>query len=808
MNPYATPISAPCFPDEYASPRQKEKDSYGLQAAQAMYYSQNRYGYRIFNKDEKIDALFELAQGRNSTDNIRRMFGFHDDSKATPDDNGSLAYIDIQTINLATTYVNRTVAKLQRNKYDINLSAVDPLSVDEAKEMSAKIQTYYLLKDWMQTMNVDPQQFFPDLNLMDFPDNPDELMYQLSTNSKIQKVIDGEKTIKLINNVINDTDQVLRECDWDTVVAGRAHAHCYLDENKIPRIQRINPKFWGGSYVENEDYSKAEYQFFVEFITKNQFKKEAEDKMSKEDIDKVLNSFTYANAVTSVGTLPEYYQHYDGLEYIPVMRFYFLSNDARAYAKWTNKYGNPMIDERQADWKPNTEEASTKREVIRTNVTSVYGGTWVVDSDIVYNYGRKEIPRTTLVNTRLPIITFAPNMKNGRVVSLLAQMVEPLTMFNVAWNKVKDILAKGRMNVWELNLNAFENIALGAGGNNWTPQQAMDFLFQTNIAVTRNNINQYGQSNGQALREMASGLQLADYFGTMAQCVRILDQLSATTVAEQAELPNRIAVGAMKANMAAGNEGIEYLVNGHKQIYHQASHMLLLLAQEAKRDKVAIQGMIPALGVFTTEYFEVPDSLPYCEYGLMMEIEPTEDEWIMFYGEVSMAVQEGRLNSSDSAFIRQVRNLKQARFIMANRERVNERKAAEMKQQDQQFQLQAGEQANQAKLQLEMQILQTKQENEKELMAIQARIDDAMMTKQAMLDGEIQKVSEAVKQQIAKQQGIDSVIKEAMRSRAENYKSDSKLRGDIMKAEKQADTAMKTALISSQDKKKKEKATK
>ena len=65
----------------------------------------------------------------------------------------------------------------------------------------------------------------------------------------------------------------------------------------------------------------------------------------------------------------------------------------------------------------------------------------------------------------------------------------------------------------------------------------------------------------------------------MAQCVNMLDKLSASTVAEAAVMPDRLAVGAMKANIAAGNEGIEYLVNGHRQIYHQVTHMLLLLTQ-------------------------------------------------------------------------------------------------------------------------------------------------------------------------------------------------------------------------------------
>jgi len=281
---------------------------------------------------------------------------------------------------------------------------------------------------------------------------------------------------------------------------------------------------------------------FVEFITKNQFKKESEGKLTQTEIEQVLSTAVYSNSITTMGTLPEHYENYDGLDYIPVMRFYFLSNDSRSYVKWTNNYGGRMIDERGADYQQ-SETATTKREVIRTDVTSVYGGSWVVDTDVVYDYGRKDIPRTRLVNTRLPIITFAPNMKAGRVTSLLMQMKEPLIMFNVAWNKVKDILAKGRMNVWELNLTAFENVALGAGGNNWSSQQAVDFLFQTNIAVTRQQTNQYGQTNGQAVREMASGLQLGDYFNTMSKCVQILDQLSASTVIEQGQLPDRLEFG-------------------------------------------------------------------------------------------------------------------------------------------------------------------------------------------------------------------------------------------------------------------------
>jgi len=77
--------------------------------------------------------------------------------------------------------------------------------------------------------------------------------------------------------------------------------------------------------------------------------------------------------------------------------------------------------------------------------------------------------------------------------------------------------------------------------------------------------------------------------------------------------------------------------------------------------------------------------------------------------------------------------------------------------------------------------------------------------KQAMIDAEMNKVTETVRTQIEKQKGIDTILKEAMRYKGEVYKSDKKLQADVMKAEKQAETALETAEINSKAKKKEKK---
>lgn len=784
------------FPDEFAPPKKKAKNEYGLQSAKAMFYSKNRQGFSIFSQEGRDDqALVELAQGRASTDNIRRLFGFYTNQQGqTNQDDDTLAYIDVQVINLATKYINRTVAKLQKYKYKIGLSAVDPISVDEAKEYDSKIKAYYALKQHYETIGVRGQDFFKDINVEVLPEFPEELLFNLTANQKIRKIIDGEKTLALVNNTVNDLSQILRQTDWDYVVRGHGHIHCYHDENGMPRNEWIDPRFWGASYVKNEDFKDAEYQFFIDFITVNQFRKEAENKLSKDEIDSVLRQFAWPNTAINYNVLPDQMVNYDGLRYIPVMRFYFLSNDHKKVVTWKNELGNDMIDERHYQYQPQ----NTSKTVIPNVYTTVYGGSWVVDSDIVYNYGPKDIPRSNLVNARLPIVSFAPNMKNGRYVSLLSQMVEPLVMLNVAWNKIKDILAKGRLGITTINLSSFENLALGKGGNAWTPREAIEFLFQTNVAVTRDDSDPYRNNNTRkAIEFTATGVTLADYFTTMSTCIRFLDDLGGSTLAETTDLPDRLTSKTMMANVAAGSDAIEYLINAHSQTYFQVSHMNLLLTQASKRNKVAIRGMIPALGKYTTEFFEVPDDLPYCDYGLSMEREATEEEWALFYQELAEMVLAGKLNASDSAFIREIPNMTMARYAMATREQINERKAAQFRAQEQQFQMQSAEQAAAMKLQSEQALEQQKHQNSIELATLQGKIDESLIIRDNELKAEIQGVANMVQERIKKQTGIDSIVKEALRSKSEKYKADA-----------QASSKVATAAFSAQvkreaDKKKK-----
>lgn len=103
------------FPPEFVSPKTKELNEYGLAYAKALYYSSNRYGGAYFYGASGYDALVELAQGRQSTTNISKLFGYYvNPNNPLNDGSGSLAWIDIQVLNLVPKYVNRAVAKMKK----------------------------------------------------------------------------------------------------------------------------------------------------------------------------------------------------------------------------------------------------------------------------------------------------------------------------------------------------------------------------------------------------------------------------------------------------------------------------------------------------------------------------------------------------------------------------------------------------------------------------------------------------------------------------------------------------------------------
>lgn len=756
------------FPPEFVSPKQKESNDYGLQYAKAMYNCSTRYGGQFYFGTSDHDALIELAQGRQSVANLQKLFGYYvDPQNPVADASASLAFMDIQVLNLAPKYINRAVAKMQKISYDFGLEAVDIVSIEEKEDYAAALQAFYRMKKWTVDMGYDPKVMFPEIDVDSLPQYPDEMLYDIAVNPKIKKEIAGELFIKLLQE-INNFQQKMREVDFDLAVIGKGHLYTYHDNNGIPRVRRINPKFYIGSYVDNDDFEEQEYAGFYDFVSVNQFIKETAGEMSLEQQLEIVQ--THCNNGPQ-GSFIDYkrIENYDGLGYIPVLRFYYRSEDCRTYVKKPNQYGSNILVEKAYNYVPPKEVIHRFNEngdskIIKNSYTSIYGGTWVIDSNVVYNYGRKNYPRQNLVNATLPIKTFATNFKEGRTVSFCSQMIEPLFMINTAWNKIKQILAEGRMGVMEIDFNQLEDISVGTGGTTWTPRDVMKFFFKKNILIKRGKTNQYDQKTMSAIEMNTGGLQLADYFTAFNTGIQMLEQMTSTSVLESANVPDRLAVKNAEMSQMTADIDMEYLFNAHEYLTKRTTHQMLLLGQQSLADGHVIQGFIPSLGKVNTGYYNAPKELAYCEYGLFLSRKPTPQEWADFYVDISITLKEGRISSADSAYVREIDNLKQARQMLAIKESIYLRRVQEEQMAAAQMQMEANQQQGEMALANKMAEIQEQGRVDMELEKLKGMIAERLQAMKADADMYKTSMGDRSKRVISKQKSNDELVKQGLRN--------------------------------------------
>lgn len=773
------------YPSEYVSPKTKETREFGAQYAKAMYGSA-RYDGLMSLDYEEMEFLIDLAQGRQSIDDIKKRFGFFDEDDGT----GSLAHVDVQVLNLAPKYINRAVAKMMRFGYDVAVDAVDVVSIEEKKHLAATIEAFYRMKDFVESIGLDPRQLFQELDVDALPKYPDELLYDLTVNPKIKKEIAAEIAIKLLHYV-NDYKQKMREFAWWIVVIGRGHLHFYHDENGVPRCEVIHPRDFIGSWADNESYHDQQHAGFIQWISVDRLRREMlNDGYSEEQIMSISEVWKGGNLGTLEysGTNP-----LDGKNYVPVMRFYFKSEDNRRFVKMKNQYDSDILLEKSFDYEPSDDVRPYfergERKLIKNTYTSIYGGTWVVGSNVVYNYGRQKMPRTNLVEAQLPIVSFAPNMKDGRVVSFLSQMKEPLNMVNVVWNKTKEIVAKGWMGVREIDFTQLENVAIGKGGQQWTPQDVYKHFLRTNTLIKRSAINKHDQQySGSAIEDTNAGLTLSDYLTTFTTAINMLEQMTSTPIVDSMTMPDRVSATAVKESTMTSDIDMEYLYNAYEYVYLRGTHMLLLLLQESLRDRHVIKGYIPALGKVNTGYYEVPEDVAYTEYGMQLHRQPGPEEWASFYSDVAIALQNQEIGIADSAFIREIDNLKQARQMLAIRAKQHKRELREDAEFNNRLAMEANQAAAQSKAQFEAMKEDSKGENAQELAILQGRIQENLLRMEKSMDAEIAGVTNMVKERINRQTGLDSIVREAIRARSDRFKSVSQLRGTIISATQKAES--------------------
>lgn len=698
------------FPSEFVSISEKRKPEYGIAYARAAFYAFANSGVGLFyNGQERYQYLTELAQGRQSIEPIRKRLGYQTESNRDE----QFAYIDINVLNYAQKYINYVQGKLNKLDHEVSISAIDPVAQNHKMQYESRVKAFYELRDWVNSVQLPMKELFSDLDIAELPDAPDEWLIDHTMNYQHKAAMEAEIRVKKLNEA-NNYAQIKKLKSFDLPVYGIGITNTYLDKNGIPRIRRIHPANFICSVVKDEFFGDMEYAGHIEYITTAQFRREASPFLTEASIKSIIDQKGTRDRqyVYGAATPDTVNYAFDNLTYIPVFRFQYLTEDTETYEIRPNRFGNLIASERENGFEPiDTEKAlysdfgGSEREIVVKTYTAKYGGTWVIDSDVVYDYGRTPYLKSYLVEPTLDYHVVAPNMKDGVIVSLLAQMEEPLELLNLAYNKIKQILADGFMGAIEIDIRKLESIPLGKGGANMTPRQVMDLFFKKKILFKRSSKDQYDQVDGAAIIEHPMGLTLADYLAMMQNAVGMLDTITginreATQGQQQGDL-----VQNTKYSFATTEIVLDYLTNAMQQSYRSECMSLLRLSQIS--EEMALEkGTVSHLKNIFGYNALLDGTVAFHDYSLSISAKPTMEEWQNLYDQVNKSLTAGLITFSDAVFVRRIDNLKQAEQVLIHRERKRQRELAAQKQADIEANARVQQESNQQAMQNNLALLQ------------------------------------------------------------------------------------------------------
>ena len=172
---------------------------------------------------------------------------------------------------------------------------------------------------------------------------------------------------------------------------------------------------------------------------------------------------------------------------IPVFHFQWIDVDVKRFVQMNNRYDKTYIyklpfGEKLKPLSDYKKRNGLSQEEFRTRLRKAYQVSWVVDTDMAYEYG--PIPNQTRKSRReakLSFVAWRGITTNRKMIfgSLIESIVPLLDHLQIAWMKYQDAVVKAHPGGYGLNLRLLQNLKIG--GKAIDPLEAYIMFYKSNV---------------------------------------------------------------------------------------------------------------------------------------------------------------------------------------------------------------------------------------------------------------------------------------------------------------------------------------
>tara|TARA_R100001163_G_C5067328_1_gene206357 strand:+ start:655 stop:3063 length:2409 start_codon:yes stop_codon:yes gene_type:complete len=738
------------FPDPLADRGVKSSKEYGLQYAKAIYsqWGKQSDSTSLMGKRNKVfERNRDYANGNQDTSIYKQLLNSLSPNKG----DGSLLNLDFTPVPILPKFVRVVANKiLSRNPYP-NLESVDPLSSSEKNKKKDKLRVQVENRDALMTLK-ESTGLVLDMDPEELPESLEEAEIFLDTNIKTDAEVAAQIATNMTLQWSNFNDTTYRRCVNDIVGLGLAVTKRNNDPSYGIDVQYVDPVNFVHSYTEDHNFQDLVYAGHVERISIGELKRRIGGEMSEEDFKKIAEKVkTNAGNDPAAYSNTRYDERMQRTEYgydnymVDLLSFEFISVDCIYFEEKENKFGNTNFYMKGFEYKER-KNSVFERTPHKMEVSSVYGGKYIIGTDKVFDYGpMKNVPKNVhdISKARMSYSVAATNIRRMIPKSMVESCTGFADMLQLTHLKIQQAIAKAKPDGLIIDIEGLENVQLGKGGE-LQPLELHDIYEQTGVFYYRSKTPE-GAPSAPPIQQIPNAIrninEMIALYNHYMQLIRdttgINEQMDGTTPKADA------LVGVQQIAIHQGNNAIHDITNAALSLYKRVCQDVVKCIQIVPEDSVLYNVYANAIGDSNMGVLNSFKDLPMYNFGVMIvrDMEDKDKEYLE--QNIQMAIQQGQIDLEDAMAIRNMKDVNQAErlLILRRKKRMKvqqeqaaqnsqtqsqsamqaQQQAAQSAQQQTQLEAQVKQQEMQMKHQFEMQLLQARHEMNKELEMIKAQ---------------------------------------------------------------------------------------
>lgn len=685
------------YPSELVTDEVKNTNEWGMQYLKAFWseWQSNAY-FPIRNRTVKIMRNRTYAEGQQDNNQYKTSFDtgpkqpiYAPDgsvmTNASSSANPEWVNLNWEVISPIPKIVNRLLGYFARFGENMEANAIDPISVERARDYRYQLEAKAEQKDFLDTLDVIQPM---DQKRQEEPQTPEEIELFMRMNYKQKCEIMGEEFMTWLDYTNQFDERVKPEILRDLIVDGWAGDYDYRGANGKICVERLDTIDCGFGYSRKKDFSDINKWFKIKRITIAQLKEEAGDTFTEEqykEIAQKAGSNTNYPINWSGILLPDpvYGNYiYDKVS-IEVMFCEFITTNTRYFEKKYNKQGKLYSVGQVSSSYEVDERDTSKREKKGTTVQVKYSGNWIVGTEYMYGYGvaedmrRAQLPDGKIsADTMLSARFFRPNL-----TSIVERLIPHEDELMLLWMKLQNAIARARPKGLSIELSGLEGITVD--GKEWSPLHVIALYDQTGNLIWRDTAEP--GATREPIRELENGLgaEVQQYINLINFNVSMMRELAGLNEAEDSSTPNpNLPVGLANAAINSTGNALRPIYDAFLYIKNSTFRSMLNRGQlQAKMGD--IEGYIPMFGENRMKHFKVTSEMSEAELGIMISAKPTEQEKLIFEQRIQAALTAKDITMADVLAIDRLTNtsIKYAEQLLTLRIEKRRKQAAQEQQQ-------------------------------------------------------------------------------------------------------------------------------